>query len=110
MTQLKAIYLTIVIALTCGIICNAETGQRLYEQNCMQCHGINGKGDGPAGIYMNPKPRNFTKDQFKQGDSLISIEHTITNGIPNGGMPSFKWLNGFDLEQLAKYVKAFQRR
>lgn len=25
-----------------------EVGERLYRQSCWQCHGTNGKGDGPA--------------------------------------------------------------
>src|SRR6185295_9190126 len=31
-----------------------------FAQLCSGCHGPNGQGDGPAGVALTPKPRNFT--------------------------------------------------
>ena len=36
-------------------------GKKVYEKRCWYCHGIEGKGDGPASKTMFPKPRNFTR-------------------------------------------------
>ena len=33
-------------------------GKKMYMLNCQTCHGPAGKGDGPAGASLNPKPRN----------------------------------------------------
>ncbi len=38
----------------------AESGQKLYERYCSSCHGLSGKGDGPAADTLNPKPANLT--------------------------------------------------
>ena len=39
---------------------DAQTGKPIYMQQCMVCHGVSGKGDGPAGKNLNPKPTDFT--------------------------------------------------
>ncbi|MCZ7582047.1 MAG: c-type cytochrome [Deltaproteobacteria bacterium] len=38
---------------------DAAKGKAVYLQYCAACHGESGKGDGPAGAALNPKPRNF---------------------------------------------------
>ncbi|MBM3939755.1 MAG: c-type cytochrome, partial [SAR202 cluster bacterium] len=35
-------------------------GQRLYEMNCLACHGAEGRGDGPGGAEMVPPPADLT--------------------------------------------------
>jgi mono/diheme cytochrome c family protein len=36
-----------------------ERGKRLFQQNCVPCHGAAGKGDGPMGKAMGIKPGNL---------------------------------------------------
>jgi len=42
-----------------------ETGKRVYEQNCAQCHGETGDGQGPGTPHLLPRPRDFTSGKFK---------------------------------------------
>jgi DMSO reductase family type II enzyme heme b subunit len=35
-------------------------GKYIYSYRCMPCHGISGRGDGPAANTMWPRPRDFT--------------------------------------------------
>ena len=35
-------------------------GRKLYQENCVSCHGEKGYGDGPAGSQLSPKPANLT--------------------------------------------------
>ena len=39
-----------------------KNGKVKYMENmrCSACHGESGKGDGPAAVALNPKPRNYT--------------------------------------------------
>ena len=67
-------------------------GKKLYEQNCVTCHGSKGDGKGQLGAALKPPPSDFTKP-FKQwpyskGD-LKKVFEAITKGIPNTSM--VKW-------------------
>lgn len=35
-------------------------GKAKFQQLCATCHGQVGKGDGPAGAGLNPKPRDLS--------------------------------------------------
>ncbi|MDA8140860.1 MAG: cytochrome c [Desulfobacteraceae bacterium] len=64
-----------------------EKGQKIYETNCMLCHGKNGKGDGPAAALLNPKPADYTQPAFWASDASKKIAATIKDG--KGQMPPF---------------------
>ena len=40
-------------------------GKAVYDQHCAACHGINGDGNGPAAVWLYPKPRHFNSGLFK---------------------------------------------
>lgn len=50
-------------------------GKLKYMENmrCSACHGDTGKGDGPAAVALNPKPRNYTDcaEMGKRGDTEL---------------------------------------
>src|SRR4026208_1916967 len=33
-----------------------EQGEKVAKVNCVSCHGVKGKGDGPAAVALTPKP------------------------------------------------------
>jgi mono/diheme cytochrome c family protein len=35
-------------------------GKALYGEHCVVCHGLKGKGNGPSGKALDPKPTDFT--------------------------------------------------
>ena len=39
---------------------DVEKGKEIFTKHCAGCHGIMGKGDGPAAAVLNPKPTNLT--------------------------------------------------
>jgi high-affinity iron transporter len=67
-------------------------GKKLYEQNCVTCHGLKGDGKGQIGAALKPLPSNFTKpfSQWEDGKGdLKKVFDVITKGIPNTSM--VKW-------------------
>ena len=38
-----------------------NAGKTLYMQHCGSCHGVDGKGDGPAAARLSTKPADLTK-------------------------------------------------
>lgn len=37
-----------------------DEGKELFVKYCASCHGETGKGDGPLGARLNPKPTDLT--------------------------------------------------
>jgi len=55
-----------------GNTASIAEGKKVYKRLCAICHGDKGKGDGVAGMSLNPKPANFQTDLFaKQSDGAI---------------------------------------
>ena len=44
-----------------------DPGRAAYLRYCGACHGPQGRGDGIAGTYMNPKPADLTQIAKKNG-------------------------------------------
>lgn len=49
-----------------------ERGQALYAKECAGCHGPQGKGDGPDGMYFTTAPSDLTAPAVrKQSDAEL---------------------------------------
>lgn len=86
---------------------NYEKGKRLYEQKCLICHGIDGKGDGPASAALGKAPADFNKPEFWQGDVAKKITDTVRKGrLP---MPAFN-LSSDEINAIIGYMEhAFKK-
>ncbi|RTE88243.1 MULTISPECIES: c-type cytochrome [Bradyrhizobium] len=63
-------------------------GKRLFAQNCADCHGSGGLGDGPAASTLPKPPANLSEPHtalHTAGDMFWWLSH----GIPKSGMPGF---------------------
>jgi len=68
-------------------------GMRLFEQNCVQCHGATGMGDGPWAAGMSPAPSDLTRLSadgiFPRARVLSVIDGYDRTGLPGHDMPEF---------------------
>lgn len=80
-----------------------EEGKKLYNQLCSVCHGKKGKGDGLAGMNLNPRPANLTSSKV-QSQTDGAIYWKITEGNPP--MASYKQaLTDQQRWQLVNYIR-----
>jgi mono/diheme cytochrome c family protein len=82
-------------------------GKALYAQTCATCHGPEGRGDGPGGVGLTPRPRNFTgATGWKNGTRLEDIYKTLSEGIKGSAMVSYSDLSKRDRMALAHTVQS----
>ena len=85
-------------------------GKKIYDQNCVTCHGPKGDGKGQLGSSLKPAPSDFTKPfnqwAFGKGD-LKKVFDVITEGIPNSSMVKWDHLPEQERWALVYYVEGF---
>lgn len=84
-----------------------QRGTQLYAENCSSCHGVTGRGDGPAAASLNPRPVNFTDRSRAKERSVFALEQVIAQGLDGTAMPSFGHLSAEDRWALAFKVGSF---
>lgn len=78
-------------------------GRTLYQQMCAICHGDSGKGDGLAGMRLNPRPTNL-QSAAVQEQSDGAIYWKITKG--NAPMAAYQeTLTERQRWQLVNYIR-----
>ena len=65
-------------------------GAQIYRQQCSQCHGASGRGDGLAAANLSPKPADLTDAQQLLGTSPLDYYRRITIGVAGTAMPAFE--------------------
>jgi len=94
-----------------------KRGVEVYTRYCVQCHGVNGDGNGVAAKYLIPKPRNYLLGIFKFTSTNYGAKplredllRTVRRGIRGTSMPAFPLLPPKDLETVVDYVLALTHR
>jgi copper transport protein len=81
-------------------------GQTVYLKDCARCHGVSGKGDGPDGLLLNPRPADLTKHGLPGVHTDAQLFDWITNGLPGTRMPAWKnKLSDTDRWNLVNYLR-----
>jgi cytochrome c oxidase cbb3-type subunit 2/cytochrome c oxidase cbb3-type subunit I/II len=84
-----------------------EQGLDLYRQNCTGCHGMDGRGNGPAAAALAPSPTNFHQERATKEHSL----RVLKEGIPGTAMPTWRAeLSDAQREAVAAYVDSLYER
>lgn len=83
-------------------------GREVFRTTCASCHGETGSGDGPAGLVLNPRPRNFhNADGWTNGARISDIYRTLQDGIVKNGMASYAYLPPADRFALIHLIRSF---
>ncbi len=81
-------------------------GNKLFQANCVSCHGDTGHGNGLAGANLDPKPANFHDPDLIWNSAPYKFYNTIRLGVPGTGMMSFAQLSDQEVWALAFYLKS----
>ena len=81
-------------------------GQNLFTTHCALCHGESGKGDGPVGLALNPRPADLAQHAVPGVHTDAQLFEWITSGFPGSQMPPFKnTLSDTDRWNLVNFIR-----
>ena len=100
---------------------DAAAGKAKYDMFCASCHGPTGKGDGPVGAALNPKPRDFSVGDFKfdtdkdgNPGTDVDLKAVIVKGAAayGGNAMMAPWgatLSDADLDNVVAFVRSLKK-
>jgi mono/diheme cytochrome c family protein len=94
-----------------------QLGHEVYTKQCAGCHGTTGDGKGPAGVYLNPPPRDYRNGVFKftstpRGSKprREDLRRILKYGAKGTSMPAFRFLSDEEAEAVLDYVQVLSAR
>ncbi|WP_439110478.1 c-type cytochrome [Lentibacter sp.] len=78
-----------------------KSGGMLFSDNCAACHGVRGRGDGPAAAGLDQAPADLTQIAARNGgrfpaDDVLAKIHGYGGPGHFGDMPDFSDLSADD--------------
>jgi mono/diheme cytochrome c family protein len=79
MIRRRGILAGLMVAALMASSCRRETqrpasGAVLYRQYCASCHGVDGRGDGPAAAALSPPPTDLTRLTLGVPELMTAID------------------------------------
>ena len=113
---LSAVFVTLFSAAALAQTGDVDNGEAIYQKRCLQCHGEEGDGLGPAAERLNPPPRDFTLGLYKFKTSAFDedlpndadVMRMVRDGMPGTAMPGWSdMLSEKDMADVIAYIKVF---
>ncbi len=92
---------------------SVSEGSKIFQTRCFVCHGIDGRGHGPAAIGLGADPRDFTDPEWQARTTDQRITEVIRGGGPAVGesaaMAPNPDLSADQVQALVKYIRSLHR-
>ncbi len=85
-------------------------GEGLYVQQCAQCHGVTGAGDGEFAHNLSKLPPEIGTFAWQVGRTDDSLTRTIRDGVPGAAMPGARDLTDRQVRAIVSYVRTLPAR
>ena len=85
-----------------------ESGEKIYERVCSNCHGASGDGTGHSGTFLPVKPRDFTNCKFQKKRADGELYYVIKFGswpMP----PMIPLITEEEAWEVVAYIRTFCR-
>src|SRR5690242_7419425 len=114
-----AVATLIVVASTrTHVAAQSSRSKLVYDAHCVECHGADGRGDGPASARLTPPPLDFTSGKYKirstESGSPPTDEdliRSVRQGLYGSSMPAWDTiLSDGDVRAVVDYIKTFSSR
>ncbi len=91
----------------CGSVAAADAAA-IYANQCAFCHGVSGKGDGPAAVALKPPPKDLSSAEYWKSAQPDTLKLVIANGKPGTAMVPFKdKLTADEIAALVEHLRKF---
>lgn len=91
-------------------VISISNGAAIFAQNCVSCHGPQGKGNGIIAKTFNPPPADLLTEPHTARHTAGDFFHWLTFGIKNTGMPGFSGnLSEEDRWDVVNYMHGMSR-
>ena len=86
-----------------------QEAKELYQNRCSACHGPTGKGDGPVGKNLNPRPPDFSDAKRMAQVTDAALTEVIMKGVKV--MPGYgALLKPSEIHELVEYIRTMSRK
>ena len=85
-----------------------RAAQTLWHTRCANCHGVDGRGDGPTGRNLRARPRDFHDAAWQAGVDDAHLRRVIVEGGAAHGLSADMAANA-DLDDRPRTVEALVR-
>lgn len=107
MGTLRTALYSLFLALS-GMPALATDAAEIYANRCAFCHGLSGRGDGPAGVALKPPPRNMAEAEYWKSADRQALKSVIANGKPGTAMIGYSHLlTAEEIDALVQYLETF---
>ena len=93
---------------------DVASGEAIYRTWCLECHGAEGRGDGPAADRMLPRPRDFVGARYQIRTTAsgelptdADLMRVMNEGLRGTAMPGWPNLSEAEKRDVIAYIKSF---